>query len=686
MSIVIISFSQFEGAFYVFLNDPSGCYQAYGVGDKANSLLNDAREFLDTDGDGFGNNAVEVFKNKVLLTVLRDVSIIRMKTLVYYKTITLGLLLLFAQGAAAFVFEVTTAEEFQAALTTAASNGGDDEIILPAAKLAGPFRFVNREQFDLRIIGRGQTRTVLSGVQQSFVLEINLNGFNDIGVEIERLSLVEGRSVSNGAGLNVVTGIAQPYPSGEFALPTISITDVTFDNNEVSPGAAGSSVSVSHATVMLNGVSISNSKYTPGFESYDDSSAITCNFCALSVSDSEFEDIETLIINVKNGSLFIQNTLLSGVWPVLVRFNKNAGGGFLNSVIKNLGIVKIQDSRVTRTATGRSFGYSNGKPIFDFYGVKNLEMIGNLVDDHSFLDNRDVLPILNFWGGDFENSVVKLERNRVTSNQSVVCYPTGEVRGHLNFGGAFEIELISNLIAFESADEASSRDYCLGLDLFSMNGFSQTSILNNTMVYVQSFEEQVVHFLSYASSEGANTRLEVANNIFWGVGASDKSAFKIRLRPTEALLKHNIVTKNVGFWDTKVNNIDTDPKFFDVIERDYHLATDSPGINTGDNSFIAAEARDVSGADRVTEQIVDIGAYERSTSALHPADSNGDRSISQAEFAAYNASWRTNDVWATAPTIIPINFVTRAGYLLEKGGAYKNIGVGKPQTWVPDNE
>jgi len=524
----------------------------------------------------------------------------------------------------------------------------------------------------------------LSGDRQSFVLEINLNGFTDIEVEIEQLSLVEGRSVSNGAGLNVITGLVWPYSNNQVALPTISLTEVIFNNNEVSVGAAGSSVSVSHATLRLNDVSISNSKYTPGFENYDDSSAIACMFCALSILDSEFENIETLIIYVTNGSLSVQNTLLSGVWPILIRYNKNSSGGGLGSLFKDLGTVKLQDSRVTRTAKKiRNFGYSNGKPIFDFYGVKTLEMTGNLVDDHSFLENREVLPILNFWGGDTANSMVKLERNRVTSNQSVVCYPTSYTRGHLNFGGAFEIELISNLFAFESAVESSSRGDCLGLDLFSMDGFSQTSILNNTMVYVQSFEEQSVHFLSYASSEGANTQLKVANNIFWGVGAPDKPAFKIRLRPTEALLRHNIVTKSVGFWDTKINNIDTDPKFFDVIEGDYHLTIDSPGINAGDNSLIAADALDVAGADRVTEQIVDIGAYERSTTALHPADSNGDQSISQAEFDAYNTAWRMNDTWPTAPSIIPIDFVTRAGYLLQKGGAYKDIGVGKPATWVP---
>ena len=40
------------------------------------------------------------------------------------------LLCLLPTKAQAVVFEVTTAEEFQAALSAAASNGGDDEILL----------------------------------------------------------------------------------------------------------------------------------------------------------------------------------------------------------------------------------------------------------------------------------------------------------------------------------------------------------------------------------------------------------------------------------------------------------------------------------------------------------------------------------------------------------------------------
>ena len=84
--------------------------------------------------------------------------------------------------------------------------------------------------------------------------------------------------------------------------------------------------------------------------------------------------------------------------------------------------------------------------------------------------------------------------------------------------------------------------------------------------------------------------------------------------------------------------------------------------------------------------VVDVGAHERFTGTFHPADTDGNSSISRAEFEEYNAAWRLNEPWPNPPVIIDADYVTRAGYLLQKGGDYKNIGVGKPQTWVPVNE
>jgi hypothetical protein len=142
-----------------------------------------------------------------------------------------------------------------------------------------------------------------------------------------------------------------------------------------------------------------------------------------------------------------------------------------------------------------------------------------------------------------------------------------------------------------------------------------------------------------------------------------------------------------GYWDQDIENVQAEPNFFDVETRDYHLTSGSIGIDGGNNEYVLdSQDFDLDGNPRILGGSIDIGAYERSTTALHPADTNSNSSISQDEFDAYNEAWRTNEAWPTAPAAIPVDFVTRAGYLLQKGGAYKNIGVGKPATWVPIDE
>jgi hypothetical protein len=63
-----------------------------------------------------------------------------------------------------------------------------------------------------------------------------------------------------------------------------------------------------------------------------------------------------------------------------------------------------------------------------------------------------------------------------------------------------------------------------------------------------------------------------------------------------------------------------------------------------------------------------MGAYEHSTIAMHPADTNQDYTITQSEFNAYNQAWRNNTDWQTTQNTIAADFLTRAGYILQKGG------------------
>jgi len=94
---------------------------------------------------------------------------------------------------------------------------------------------------------------------------------------------------------------------------------------------------------------------------------------------------------------------------------------------------------------------------------------------------------------------------------------------------------------------------------------------------------------------------------------------------------------------------------------------------------------DKDGDPRINNNIVDIGAFEHSTTITHPADTNQDYTISQSEFDAYNHAWRNKTDWQSNPNPVAADFLTRAGYILQKGGKYLNTGARKPLCWEPEN-
>ena len=56
---------------------------------------------------------------------------------------------------------------------------------------------------------------------------------------------------------------------------------------------------------------------------------------------------------------------------------------------------------------------------------------------------------------------------------------------------------------------------------------------------------------------------------------------------------------------------------------------------------------------------------------FHPADTNQDWKISGQEFDAYNKAWQNKENWPVEPNPIPMDYVTRAGYIMSKGQRYK---------------
>ena len=183
---------------------------------------------------------------------------------------------------------------------------------------------------------------------------------------------------------------------------------------------------------------------------------------------------------------------------------------------------------------------------------------------------------------------------------------------------------------------------------------------------------------------GAVELLNVYNNIIWGNSATGNGA-DVYLVGTgqKKLLMYNDANGMYGVWDNALPLLNVDPKFFDAVNGDYHLQTNSPCLNYGTNGTFLP-LTDLDGNTRTNNAgQVDLGCYEFNNTAAHPADANTNFVITAAEYANYAAAWKAGQSWTNGPNPIPADYVTRAGYLMTNSGTYHNDGSARPTNWKP---
>jgi predicted outer membrane repeat protein len=544
----------------------------------------------------------------------------------------------------AVVFEVTTAEELQAALVSASENDGDDRILLAPGTYVGNFKYSAREDRSLYIGSKDKSAPAIvdAGARnfglyiegdQRFIA-IDLEGFEIRNASTDAMGGgLLARSIYGSLTLNGMRFISNSAKDGgglyAEKVGTLSIDKTVFEGNVATQGGYGGGAILAKNVAYLlvdHSTFLSNDAREGAAISY------TVNNTDLGWASGNDRSLAV------NRSIFKRNGFQSsgGVLSINV-----TGSGHQN--------LEVAENEILE---------NTGLPLaIESYGVPVI-VTDNSVERNDCRGGR--VLYINVNGQMGSEGKLRIERNSFSNNEGCSYV---DVRGGLSPQDN-SVSIIGNLFAG------------LYLSFYTGDTIKSLSLVNNT-------------FASFSAPStfefGSDFEMEIINNIFHSL-ANDLDVKLVGVLK-RGLLKNNIFGEVGGYWDVEENNLLLDPMFFDYPQGDYHLSFESPGLDAGDSSYLYDElVTDLDGNPRIVGDRVDIGAYERSTGSMHPADTNGDRVISEEEFNLYNAHWRTNEHWSTKPVVIPVDFVTRAGYLLQKGGSYKDIGVGKPSTWVPLNE
>ena len=114
-----------------------------------------------------------------------------------------------------------------------------------------------------------------------------------------------------------------------------------------------------------------------------------------------------------------------------------------------------------------------------------------------------------------------------------------------------------------------------------------------------------------------------------------------------------------------------------VMRLDFgNIDTDGDGLPDGWEQAYLLGLQSGAGDDPDHDGVSNLDEYRLGTNpsradARHPADLDQDWVISVPELAAYYGAWKKGQAWTVAPTNITLEYVTRATYLWEQGGYYK---------------
>ena len=531
---------------------------------------------------------------------------------------------------------VGTSQELQTALTLAASNGSDDLIYLEAGIYRGGFNFDTTQNQSLTLrpeAGLKSGEVVLDGERLGRVLRLNA-GNASANMSLLGLVIRNGLNPQDGQGGSGV----YLWTKGDVVVNDSLIVSNVFNGG----GTLGGGVYVGSArNVMLTNNTVRANQAGGG---------------------------AGIQIGLGNGGavdVFLVGNLISG--------NTAYGGAVVGTDVSVSGRVVVRQNKlIANLASGGSFNA----------GISVL-IEGNEIAQNSggyygtTASAPDVTVRLNVFRANVATSALSFGAftNLLVSRNEFI-QTTG--------GGVYVVVPSSRLAMFENnifRGNNGGPSRAGGITATLTGGTATLRFINNTL-----FDNSTVDNGGGASFiiSGNTEILQVYNNILWGNRATGlgKDVF-VSGNGSQKNFSFNNYHDLSGLWNIASNNIDVDPLFVDAPNGDFHLRANSLCLNAGLNGAPGLPLVDKDGNVRVGDGVVDIGAYEQAVSDQHPADANLNWVLDAGEFDAYARAWTNRAPWASGPNPIPIDYVTRAGFLLERGGAYHNEGGGKPRNWKP---
>ena len=622
---------------------------------------------------------------------------------VHKLTIWLGALALAAACVQlrAVDFPVATAQDLQNALTQAAANGADNNIYITNGYYVGNFNYNSSGANSLTILpAAGVTNTQITIDGAGTGRAVNISCSADANITVQGITFLRNcgsttigalRIAGGGGATILVNGcrFLEPTNSSGMGLELASglnatVTNCTATGVKTGGGGTGMSISVTGNAAVQNCTVTTNNVW--GISVSGGVIAITANTFTGNSVGASCNGTVTLTGNIftgnsggGNGGGGVQCYGPSAMLTGNIFTGNSAYGAFGGGVVID-GAATLSGN----TFSGNSAGVGGGALLNGYSTVTGNTFTGNSVNAHGGYGGGLAMVGGTVTGNTFIG-------NSASSDYPYPCYGGGLfIEGGTVTGNTFEQNSAgtSGGGIYAAAPTITISDNLLAQNTSSsgggiwVNASSSLFLINNTITGNNS--TGIGGGVTFQVS-GVVELLNVYNNIIWGNTASGSGA-DVYLTGTgkKKLFLFNDVDTNgmSGVWDVAADSIDVAPQFFDPVNGDYHIKGTSPCKDTGTNGAPSLPATDLDGGPRIANGTVDLGCYEFSTAATHPADTDTNFVITAAEFNAYAAAWKAGQGWTNGPNPISADYVTRAGYLMtNSSGVYHNDGSARPVNW-----